>query len=135
MKSTTFTADDQALAKIREFVLAEAASVGVNQEVVGKVDLVVEELVINVVNYAYGKSSGEIEVRCGVKESKFILSISDNGPKFNPLDHGDPDTSSALEERPIGGLGIYLVKQLSSSQTYHREGDRNVLMIVFDLNS
>ena len=118
---------------IREFVLGEAADAGATAETINKLDLIVEELVINVRDYAYAGACGEIEVICATEGSQFILSIGDNGPAFNPLAKTDPDTSLTIEERPVGGLGIFLVKQLTSSQLYRREGNKNILTVRVNL--
>ena len=60
--------------------------------------------------------------------------FSDHGKKFDPLAHADPDTSLALEEREIGGLGIYLTKQFMDSVEYEYVGDKNILTIRKKLN-
>ena len=59
----------------------------------------------------------------------YALVFSDAGTPFNPLAHPDPDVTAAAEDRSIGGLGIYMVKQLAASVTYERHDGRNVLTV------
>jgi serine/threonine-protein kinase RsbW len=122
----------ESIALFREFILDRAY--GLPPAVVMKIDLAVEELLLNVFNYAYDPGAkGSVEVSCGtVPGLGFLLRVSDQGKAFDPLAHHPPDLDVGLEERTEGGLGILLVREMSLSQTYHREGDRNVLEIVFE---
>lgn len=133
METRIFETNDQILLKARDFVIAEAKQANVSEELIGHIDLIIEELVSNIVNHAYAKAPGKIELACGVEQSRFSLIIRDNGLEFNPLTSPEPDVSLEIDDRPIGGLGIYLVKQLSSSQSYQRDKNQNVLKISFDL--
>ena len=60
---------------------------------------------------------------------KVALTFVDDGVPYNPLAHADPDTTASAEDRPIGGLGIMIVKKLASSVSYRRVGSRNVLVV------
>lgn len=90
--------------------------------------LVVEEIVVNIVNYAYPVGAdGEVSIDVIATPSAIELSFSDCGVPFNPLEKEDPDTTLSAEERPIGGLGIFLVKQMMDSVNYRYEDGRNIL--------
>jgi sigma-B regulation protein RsbU (phosphoserine phosphatase) len=93
--------------------------------------MVFDELLNNVVSYAYQDDhEHEIEVRVEVAGERIVVSIADDGIPFNPFDAAKPDTSLALEERAIGGLGIHLVLNVMDKVAYQRRTDKNVLNMV-----
>ena len=94
-----------------------------------QVNLALEELGINIMNY--GETAEEILVSLASDEDTITINISDAGKPFNPLTEGpEPDITQELDERPIGGLGVYLVRTLMDELHYRREGDRNHLTLV-----
>ena len=79
---------------------------------------------------AYGfKNGGErwVSVELHVERGALVASVADNGDAYNPLNSLPVDTSVPLEEKPIGGLGVYLMKQVMDELTYARDGGMNVL--------
>lgn len=93
--------------------------------------LVLEELVVNVVNYAYGEGGdGPLEITVDNSEEAIVITLTDQGVPFNPLQQEAPDTSLDAEERPVGGLGIFLVRQMMDNVGYRYEAGRNVLTVV-----
>ena len=94
-----------------------------------KLRLSIEETVENVVQYAYKDSIGWMEVETNLDEKGFLLTVTlkDAGKKFNPLEMPDPDVNLPLEEREIGGLGIFLCKQFMDDVEYHYEDGCNIL--------
>lgn len=97
-----------------------------------QLDLVLEELLVNVARYAYPGADGEVEIAYAVPSpGKLLLECSDKGLVFNPLEKDEPDLASPLENRPVGGLGIYLVRQLVDSIAYRREQGRNIISFRF----
>ena len=95
-----------------------------------KVNLVLEELVLNVINYAYGESGHQVEVQLTCNEEDLVIEITDEGKPFDPLhDAPDPDMESPMEERRIGGLGVYLVRRMTSEMQYRREDGKNRMMV------
>ncbi len=96
-----------------------------------QVNLALEELGINIMNYGETAEDQEILISLVSDEATITIKISDAGKPFNPLtDKPDPDVTQDLDERPIGGLGVYLVRTLMDELYYHREGDRNHLTLV-----
>ena len=63
------------------------------------------------------------------REGKILLTFMDDGTPYNPLSHEDPDTAMPAEKRPIGGLGIMLVKKMASAVSYHRTNNRNFFVV------
>jgi anti-sigma regulatory factor (Ser/Thr protein kinase) len=102
----------------------------VESELVGEIRLVAEEGMVNIVRNAYPEEEGDIEVTLSVSVSEVRLVLRDRGRPFNPLEHPAPDLGIAAGERPEGGLGIHLIRSLADDQSYSREGDENVLVLV-----
>jgi len=90
------------------------------------VRLVIEELVVNVVNYS---GSDYLDVEVERDEKLVTLRFRDGGVAFNPLEHTPPDVSKPIEERPIGGLGIFLVIQKAEHIEYEYTQGENVLTV------
>lgn len=89
-------------------------------EIVQKISIVFDELLNNTISYAYKDSlQHEIEIKIRVYKEKLIITIMDDGIPYNPFNRTDPDTSLALDDREIGGLGVHLVKLLVDD--YHYE--------------
>ena len=96
-----------------------------------KIHLVVEEVVTNIVKYAYPDGAdGYLDVEAENCDGQIILRFRDGGTPFNPLTKGAPDTSLPMDHRPIGGLGIYLVKKNVDSVDYEYSNGENILTVV-----
>ena len=96
-----------------------------------QVNLVLEELGINIMNYGETADDQDIIVCLTSKKDALTINISDAGKPFDPLkDAPIPDISKGLDERPVGGLGIHLVRTLMDELHYRWEGGRNHLMLV-----
>ncbi len=100
-----------------------------NMELQFKIRLAVEEAVTNVVDYAYQDGQGWLEAETAVSADGSTLSlvIRDAGVPFNPLEKADPNLTLSAEERAIGGLGIFLCKQLMDKVSYAYQNGCNVL--------
>ena len=94
-----------------------------------KIHLSVEEAVENVVDYAYEGGMGWLEAGTELDTSGLTLTIliKDAGTPFNPLEKEDPDITASAEERKIGGLGIFLCKQMMDEVSYRYENGCNIL--------
>jgi len=113
------------------FVSSCARSQGFGPERIGEIEIALEEVLVNIFKYAYeGKEKEEVEISCGEDDGNFMIEIADSGIPFNMVAATDPDLTAGIEERPIGGLGIFFVKQLMSEVRYRREGGRNRLTLV-----
>ena len=112
------------------FVKQVAEHLSLDKSLTSKLRLAVEEAVVNVMEYAYPKgTTGDVNIRAtsNGKHLKFI--ISDTGISFNPTKVSAADTTLSAEERPIGGLGILLVRELMDSINYERIDGKNVLTL------
>ena len=128
--------------KILEFVRYQAGQADVPETVLGKLDLVVEELFVNIVKYSYEdrtNATAGFEIRCRKEvvadnaAGCFSITFKDFGPPFNPLEQAPPSLDTDLDERQVGGLGIYLTQLMADSCSYKREGDSNLFQVCFHL--
>ena len=100
-------------------------------ELTFRVSLVIDELAQNVVDYAYQDRPGDVEVAVTSEPEAIIIEIIDEGRPFDPLTQApEPDLTSPIEDRPIGGLGVHFTKTLMDDVEYCRESGRNHLKIV-----
>lgn len=93
-------------------------------------NLVLDEILTNIISYGF-KDDGrhDIEIDLRLDSGTLAVEVIDDGVAFDPLELPPPDLEAALEDRPIGGLGIHLVKSLMDSVEYRREGERNRLSL------
>ncbi|MDR1879508.1 MAG: ATP-binding protein [Tannerellaceae bacterium] len=119
------------LARVNEYLRQAAGELALSASALMSLKLAVEEAVVNAILYAYpGEVDKDIFVRLDCNEEKVTVVITDYGRPFDLTASKDPDISLPLEERPVGGLGAFLVKQLMTEVSYRRVGNRNVLTMV-----
>ncbi len=129
------SAELASLEPLQEFARGQAQALGLPEENHLKVKLVMEELVVNVFSYAYPDHIGDIEVECLLRQEprQFCVTIRDWGAVFNPLERDTPDTQSNCEERQVGGLGIFLAKEMTDSLSYQYSGETNEVTFCFNI--
>ena len=129
-KSIVLTNDIQEVPKLTAFVDAVCETVGFNSTVTMQVNLAIEEAVVNVMNYAYPRGKkGDVTVEAISNDIRLKFVIIDSGTPFDPTVHADVDTTLSAQERPIGGLGIHLVRKIMDSINYERVDNLNVLTL------
>ena len=96
-----------------------------------QIDVAVEELFVNIASYAYGPEGGKatVQVTSGTDPDRVSITLSDHGIPYNPLAREDPDVTLSAEERKIGGLGIYMVKQSMDEVCYDYRDGQNIITI------
>ena len=113
--------------------MAEAVGVftrehGVSEQYASAIHLVLEETVANVILYGYRDAREHtIDVTLSIHGPDVILTVADDAMAFNPLLAPPPELDKPLEERPIGGLGIHLVRSMMDDVQYARRDGRNIL--------
>lgn len=96
-----------------------------------RVSLAVDEIAQNVLDHAYGGGRGDLEVAISSLDDAIVVEIVDGGRPFDPLtDAPDPDLTSAIEDRPVGGLGVHFARSLMDDIEYRRDSERNCLKLV-----
>ncbi len=119
------------LEKLVEFALDALRRTGVGEREAAPVHLAIDEACTNCISYAYPEGQeGEIELACRIEPEEIVFTIRDWGRPFNPLKAEAPDLSLGIEDRPVGGLGIYLMKKSCDRLEYRREEGANVLRII-----
>ena len=104
-----------------------------DSDLANKLDMCAEEIFANIVFYAYPKKDGIIEAEIEKTDNNIIFKFKDYGIEYNPLEKPDPDIDLPPEERPLGGLGIFMVKEMTDKITYKRENNQNILTLSFKL--
>lgn len=100
----------------------------IDPNVVTKVNIVFDELLSNIIKYSYSEEgNNSIYVDVGYDGKSLNIQIRDEGLPFNPFQVTPPDFSIPLDERPIGGLGIHLVKNLMDTYQYKRVNQENII--------
>ncbi len=91
-----------------------------------------EEAIVNVLRYAYPDKNGELELIVDHQENPKGVSIEliDSGIAFNPLERLEPDINAPVEDRPIGGLGIFMIKKMMDELNYSRENGQNKFRLI-----
>ena len=123
------------LSRLLENLEKFAAAQGVSPLYAQRVALSVDELVTNIIKYGTrGQEMAHIHVWAAVSENTFHIDIEDHGIAFDPFQEAPvPDTTLPLEDRPIGGLGVFLVQSLMSTTHYERTKDRNRITLTRSL--
>lgn len=109
--------------------LLSSPDVPADDEIQFKVRLSVEEAVENIVRYAYENGSGYLEASTAQEDNMLVITLKDAGTPFDPLAKPDPDINAELEDRQIGGLGIFLCKQLMDGIYYQFVDGCNLLTL------
>ncbi len=114
------------------FIRAFAERLHFSQDLLLKIELACEEALVNVISYAFSDQKGMIEIRCIELANRGIkIVIQDNGVHFNPLTEvKDVDPMTPLENRNLGGYGVFLLRHVMDEVDYQRIEDRNVLTLV-----
>ena len=96
-----------------------------------QIDLVVEEVFVNIAHYAYAPGKGKVSVKADVADDRSAITITfrDRGMQYDPLSREDPDITLPLEQREVGGLGVYLTKKLMDESSYEYKDGQNILTV------
>ena len=123
------------LEKVNQFIDEISEELGLSMELIMNLNLVMEEMVVNVISYAYPEDTdAEIELLAKSDANELTLVLSDQGKEFDPTTKKDSDMSVNPAERELGGMGIYIVKNLMNKVTYQRLEGRNLLTMTKSIN-
>ena len=119
------------LPKVMAFVERKMAAVDCPPKIGMQIEVAVEEIFVNIANYAYAPDKGRATVRVEVSENPVTVTITfiDNGTPYDPLAKEDPDVTLSARERQIGGLGIFMVKNTMDDVSYEYKDGRNILRL------
>ena len=128
-RSITLPNDIATISQLSEFVETVCEEKGLDMALTMNLNLALEEAVVKVMSYAYPGSHGDVKVDIKIDDQKVVSILTDSGIPFDPTQKGDVDTTLPAEERPIGGLGIHLVKQIMDKVSYQYVGNQNILTL------
>ncbi len=131
MNILTIPAERDRLDQVQDFIDQNLAGVEYSPEAQIQLQIAVEELFVNIASYAYAPGHGDAVIGCRVEEDppSITVQLRDWGKPFDPLAKKDADVTLSAEDRDIGGLGIYMVKNSMDAVDYKREDGQNVLTI------
>ncbi|MBR7086348.1 MAG: SpoIIE family protein phosphatase [Prevotella sp.] len=129
-RNITLANDVQEIPQLASFVDEVCEELEISAAETMQLNLALEEAVVNVMNYAYpAGTKGMVEIEAQANDVRLKFVITDSGSPFDPTAREEVDTTLSAEERPIGGLGIHLVRQLMDSINYERLDGKNVLTL------
>lgn len=124
----TVPAEREQLYRVLEFTEAQAKEAGASRKETDRLLLAVEEIFVNIADYAYVDGRGDVTVKVRrTDNAQMEITFSDSGVPYDPLEKPDPDTHLAAEKRQEGGLGILLAKNMMDEMEYERRDGRNIL--------
>ena len=131
MKELTIAAAVENIETVTEFVNEQLEAYDCPMKVQIQIDVAIDELFSNIARYAYNPEIGIATVQVAVVEDPLsvVITFIDNGIPYDPLKKEDPDVTLSIEERGIGGLGIYMVKKTMDDITYEYKDGQNILAI------
>ena len=131
MKELHVNSNVENIPTVKNFVCSELERLGCTERLVMQMKMAVDELFANISFYAYDSESGPVTVLFDYEEesSTAILTFIDEGKPYNPLEAEEPDVELEGELRPIGGLGIFLVRNLMDDMLYEYKDRQNILTL------
>lgn len=131
MKELRIDATLENLEVVTNFINEQLEAYGCPMKAQMQIDVAVEEVYTNIVNYAYDADVGDAVVSLEMKKNPDVVVITfiDSGKPYNPLMKENPDITLSAEERQIGGLGIFMVKKLMDELIYKYDDKKNILEI------
>jgi serine/threonine-protein kinase RsbW len=132
MVKSTFEANYESLETIRDFVGRSAEQSGLSERDVYAVQLATDEAVTNIIQHAFGgEGNDEINIECDISPGKMTITIHDRGKPFDPGSVPEPNVKAELKDRKIGGLGMYLIRNMMDEVHYTSSPERgNTLRLV-----
>lgn len=124
-----FAADDAVLEELVALTEGELEKVDCPMKAMVQITIAVEEIFVNIAHYAYPEGGGTMTYKIETDISSAKLTFIDSGVEFDPLSKPDPDVTLSADERPIGGLGIFMVKKSMDDVRYEYVDGKNILTI------
>lgn len=130
MKHLTLPNDIETIPQLNAFIDGFCEERGIGMDIAIRLNLAVEEAVVNVMNYAYPEGTvGYVDIDMDADEKAVTVILSDTGIPFDPTKKEKVDTTLSAEERPIGGLGIHLVREIMDTIDYAYTDHKNILTL------
>ena len=128
MKELFIEAKVENLEAVLDFVNGEIKKSKCSAKLLNQIDIAVEEIFVNIANYAYEPGEGGAVIRVTAAD-EVVIEFEDKGKPYNPLEKNSPDITANAEERDVGGLGVFMVKKIMDAVEYRHEDNKNILII------
>ena len=133
-KTVRITNQRDQIDTVRKFFDDYSKENKLTEKTVHDIQMALDELLTNIVNYGYEDTDEhQIDVHFGVNDDTVKVEIVDDSKPYNILEKDNPDISLSMEDKPIGGLGIFLIKKLMSNVDYYTEEGKNHLVMIKEL--
>ncbi|MCL2821390.1 MAG: ATP-binding protein [Oscillospiraceae bacterium] len=126
MHELKVSANVERLEEVLDFIAADAEILPADAKFKNNLKIAVEEIFVNIALYAYPSGEGDVVISASTAPDNITVEFRDSGTPYNPLIKTDPDTTLSIDEREIGGLGIFMVKQMMDSVAYRYEDGFNI---------
>ncbi len=129
MNSNQFPADITLIEQMSKPIISALEQIQAEHKKIYQINLVLEEILVNISKYAYRDNKGIVDISYEISDDhkNIKVIIKDKGKEFNPLEKEDPDLSTSAQDRKIGGLGIFIVKNMVDDIKYQRLNNENIL--------
>ena len=136
MPEITVEAKVENLDQVNDFINHSIGEIDCSKKAIMQLGVIVEEIFVNIASYAYSDETGFATVQVEVQKNlpAIALTFIDGGVQYNPLERKDPDLEASIDEREVGGLGIYLVKNMVEKISYQYADGKNILSLTKRLN-
>ena len=128
MKELAIEAKTENLDAVLQFVSEQLESADCPVKAQTQIAIAVEEVFVNIAHYAYSPEIGDAAIHVTVGD-EVVIEFEDSGKPYNPLENDAPDITSSAEEREVGGLGIFMVKNIMDAVEYRYDDGKNILLI------
>ena len=129
-KSIILANDISEVSRLYEFIEEVGNDFSLTPDIAFNLNLVLEEAVVNIINYAYPKEDHQhIYLSAKMRDDSIVLVLTDTGKEFDPTAAPEADVTLSADEREIGGLGIFLIRQIMNEVKYERIEGKNVLTL------
>lgn len=134
MRSAKIPASMEHLSRVMSLTGRFLKEAGCGEDDRRHIEISIEEIFTNIASYAYEKGDGTVWIEWDVRESEegqkeVVIRFQDEGAPYDPFARKDPDLTLPIEDRPVGGLGVYMVKQFMDDASHCYERGRNVTVI------
>lgn len=135
LSSQNFKASITELENLLTYLKQDMAKHKISEKAQFNMVMIAEEIFANIVSYAYSaKKTGQVEIKTGLCDNKYYVTFIDQGKKYDPTAHQDPDIAADIQNRDIGGLGIFIAKKLADEMSYSYQQKKNILKVAVLVN-
>ncbi len=129
MVNLEIKAEVENLDKVTAFIDEQLEAADCPMKAMMQIELAVEEIYVNIAHYAYAPNVGDALITVDIVGDTALITFEDSGVPYDPLAKADPDINASLDDRTIGGLGIFMVKKSMDDMRYSYQDGKNILTL------